>query len=317
MVRYVLGRFLRGSVVVVVATFLATMLLRLVPGSVAYAILGDTATPQAVTEFETRLGLDRPLFAQYAQWGLGLLRGDLGDSLLSGQPILGTLLSRLPVTLELTLLALLLALALAVPVAMVAAAHPGGVVDRVSSAASSAALSVPAFVAGPVLVYLFAVKAGLFPATGWVPVDRDLGRNLRSALLPAIAIALPEAAAFQRLLRSDLAGTLREDYIEAARSKGLGRGYVLWRHALRPSAFSLMTLAGISLGRLLGGAIVVETLFALPGIGQLMVQSITARDIATVQGVVAFVVIAYVLINTTVDVTYGLVDPRVRRVSVR
>jgi peptide/nickel transport system permease protein len=318
MLPFALKRVARALAVIVFATFLVVALLSLAPGSLAVVLLGENATPDAVAALEAELGLDQPLYVQYLQWVGGVLQGDLGTSLLTHQPVLEAIIQRLPVTIELAMLAQVIALGVAVPLAVVAASRPGSLVDRVSTVLASAALSIPAFVAAPVLIYFLSVQAGIFPVTGWSRIGDDgLAENLRSALLPAIAVAIPEIAAFQRLLRTDLAATLLEEFVDAARARGMSRRYVLWRHALRPSSFSLITLAGIGFGRLLGGTVIVETLFALPGLGQLISQSITSRDVVVVQGVVAFVVIAYVLLNTLVDVTYGYLDPRVRREAAR
>lgn len=213
------------------------------------------------------------------------------------------------------MLALALALVVSVILAVVSAAKQGTWVDKSISALSSALLAIPAFIAGPVLIYFLAVQAGFFPVSGWSHIQDGIGANLKGALLPAVAIALTEIAAFHRLLRTDLIGTLGEDYVAAARAKGMTSWYVMFRHALRPSSFSLVTLAGISLGRLIGGTVVVEILFGLPGLGQLVASSITLRDVITVQGVVVFVAVTYVLVNTLVDVSYGVLDPRVRKAT--
>jgi peptide/nickel transport system permease protein len=178
-------------------------------------------------------------------------------------------------------------------------------------------LAIPAFVAAPLLVYVFAIQLRWFPVTGWVPLSEGIGANLRSAFLPALSVALIEIAAFQRVLKADLVTTLREDYIDAARTKGLSARYVLLRHALRPSSFSLLTVSGVSLGRLLGGTVIVEFLFTLPGLGHLVATSVSSRDVVTVQGVVVFVAVVYVLVNTLVDIGYGFLDPRVRLAGTR
>lgn len=306
-------RVARSLLVVLLVTFLVVALLGLAPGSVAAVILGEAATPEAVAELNAKLGLDQPLFTRYLEWLGHAVQGDLGTSLLTGEPVTEAMIDRLPVTLELALLALVIALVVSIPLAIAAAAHPGSWLDRASNALSSTFLSIPAFVAGPVLVYLFALAIPIFPVTGWSDLDEGIGANLNSALLPAVAIALPEIAAFQRLLRTDLESTLREDFIAAARAKGMSPTYVMLRHALRPSSFSLVTLAALSTGRLIGGTVIVETLFSLPGLGLLVASSITARDVIVVQGVVAFVAVAYVLLNTLVDIGYGYLDPRVRR----
>ncbi|MFJ9127776.1 ABC transporter permease [Streptomyces sp. NPDC102340] len=316
MVLSVVRRVGRSLLVILLVTIGVTLLLSLAPGSAAQVVLGPNATPEAVDALEARLGLDQPVWSQYGHWLAAGVRGDLGESPVTGQSVSEAIVERLPVTLELASLALVLALVVAVLLATVSAGRPGGPVDRSANALSSVFLSVPAFIAGPVLIYVFAVQAGWLPVSGWARVGEEgLGAHLRSAALPVVAIALTEIAAFHRLLRSDLVGTLREDFVEAARAKGLGRGHVMFRHALRPSSFSLVTLAGLSLGRLIGGTVVVESLFGLPGLGQLMASAITQRDVVMVQGVVVFVAVVYVLVNMLVDLSYQFIDPRVRRAA--
>ncbi|GAA3127416.1 ABC transporter permease [Rhodococcus sp. (in: high G+C Gram-positive bacteria)] len=303
----------RSLLVLFLVTVAAVSLLSLAPGSAAQVILGENSTPQAVTELNAKLGLDQPLWRQYIDWLVSALQGNLGTSPLTGQDVTHAILDRLPVTLELALLGLLIALAIAIVLAVIAAATAGSSIDRGISAVTSVFLAIPAFIAGPLLIYFLALKLGWFPVSGWSRIGDGLGDNLRSAFLPALAIAFVEIATFQRLLRTDLVSTLREDYVSAARAKGMSRTYVMFRHALRPSSFSLITLAGISLGRLIGGTVVVEILFGLPGLGQLVSSSITLRDVITVQGIVVFVALVYVVVNMIVDFSYGFLDPRVRK----
>jgi peptide/nickel transport system permease protein len=291
-------------------------MLSLAPGSVAGVILGENATLEQVAALNASLGLDQPIYVQYWNWLLNALQGDLGNSAITGQSVTAAIIERIPVTLEIALLALSIALIIAVPLAVMSALRPGSRTDRVINAFSSMFLSIPAFVAGPILIYFFAVQLKIFPVNGWSRIGEDgLLLNLQSALLPAIAIALPEVASFHRLLRTDLITTLREDYVAAARAKGMPGWFVMFRHAFRPSSFSLITLAGINLGRAIGGAVIVETLFSLPGLGQLVVTSISARDITMATGVVVFTAVVYVVINTFIDFSYGLLDPRVRKGS--
>ncbi|KAA9159104.1 ABC transporter permease [Amycolatopsis acidicola] len=297
----------------VLVTMVVSLLMALTPGSVAEAILGQNATPENVAALNAKLGLDKPLWQQYLSWLGNALHGDLGTSPLTGQPVSSAIAERAPVTVELAVLSLVIALALALLFAVLGATWPRGRFDRFLNALSSVLLSVPAFIAGPILVYFLSVQTGLFPVLGWAPLDEGLGANLESAFLPALSVALVEIASFHRLLRADLTSTLREEYIDAARARGMSHAYVLFRHALRPSSFSLVTIFGISLGRMIGGTVIVETLFALPGLGQLIVTSIGSRDVIMVQGVVAFTGVVYVAINTVVDLSYGLIDPRVRR----
>ncbi|MFT4259376.1 ABC transporter permease [Microbacterium sp.] len=309
----VLRRVGYALLVIVIVTIGVRGLMSLAPGSIAEVILGEAATPENVAALNSELGLDRPFFVQYFDWALNAVQGDLGVSPISHASVTDAIFQRLPVTLELAVLALAIALLVAIPLAVISASMPNSAVDRAINAVTAVFLSIPAFVAGPVLIYIFAVHLRVLPALGWVPVADGLGPNLRSALLPAIAVALVEIAAFHRVLRADLIGTLREDFVAAARAKGMTRGYVLFRHAFRPSSFSLLTISGLSLARLIGGTIIVEALFVLPGLGQLISTSIMQRDVITVQGVVTFIAVAFVVINMLVDIGYGLIDPRVRR----
>ena len=314
---FVLSRLLRAALVVLAVTLMVILLMSLSPGSVAAVILGENATPEAVADLERELGLDRSVFVQWFSWLGNAVTGDLGTSPVTFQDVSTAIVERLPVTIEIAVLALLMSLAIAVPLATIAARRPDSVTDRGINGLTSVFLSIPAFVAAPVLVYLLAVQTPIFPVTGWVPIEEGLLDNLRTAFLPALCVALIEVASFQRILRADLGTTLREDFVEAARAKGMSARFVLWRHAFRPSSFSLLTIAGISLGRLIGGTVIVEAFFSLPGLGQMAAVAVASRDIITVQGVVAFVAAVYVLLNTLVDVGYGFLDPRVRQAVAR
>ena len=310
--RFLVFKVGRALLVVVAATMLTQFLLGLAPGGVAATILGEAATPENISELNAELGLDRPFFVQYFDWAGNVLSGDLGRSPIDNRSVFDSITEALPVTVELVVLSTSIALLLAIGSALWSARRPGGIVDRVSGALTSASLSIPTFVLGPVLLYFLAVQSQIFPVTGWNPLSEGIGANLETAFLPAICIAVPEFAVFQRLFRGDLVATLDEDYIEAARARGISEGRIMTRHAFRPASISLMTVTGISIGRLLGGTVVVESLFVLPGLGQLLQQSIIKRDLIMVQGIVVFVAVAYVVINLTVDILYGVVDPRIR-----
>jgi peptide/nickel transport system permease protein len=224
------------------------------------------------------------------------------------------LLRALPVNLELAILALLMAFAIAIPAAMWSAYRPGGRFDRVVSAGTFGVISVPSFLAGLLLILLFAVNWEIFPLGQWArPTEEGWITNLHHAFLPALTLALAEAAVFTRLLRSDMMSTLQEDYILAARAKGMPTGHILVREALRPSSFSLITLAGISVGRLIGGTIIVEQVFTLPGLGSVVITAAQKHDYTVVQGAVLLIALIYVLVNLFVDVFYSYLDPRIRR----
>ncbi|WP_082406390.1 ABC transporter permease [Microbacterium sp. No. 7] len=299
--------------VILLVTFTTSLLMHLAPGSIAEVILGEAATQENIDAMNASLGLDRPFFVQYLDWLAHAVQGDLGTSPITHRSVMGSIAERLPVTMELAVLALVISLVISIPLAVLSASAPNSALDRGINALTSVFLSVPAFVAGPVLIYFFAVNSRIFPALGWVPMGEGLGANLRTAFLPALAVALVEIAAFHRVLRADLIGTLREDFVSAARAKGMTRFYVMFRHAFRPSSFSLLTISGLSFARLIGGMIIVEVLFVLPGIGQLLATAIVQRDIIMVQGVVTFIAVTFVIINMLVDIGYGIIDPRVRK----
>jgi len=306
------ARLLHVVPVLFLVSFGSMLLIDLTPGDPAATILGDNATPAQIHELRAQLGLDRPLPVRYASWIGNIVQGDFGRSIRTQQPVLDAITERLPVTIELALLALVMALAVVIPAALYTAYRAGSRADRLGNVVSSSLLSLPSFLTALVLVYLLALRFPVFPVTGWVPFTDDPLENLRSAFLPALTLALTEMAVLTRVLRSDLIATLQEDFILSAKAKGLPTWYVLLRHALRPSSFSLVTLAGLSLGRLIGGAVIVETLFALPGIGQLLVNAILGKDAVTVQGVVLFVALVYVGLNLLTDVLYTVLDPRTR-----
>lgn len=302
----------RLTAVLILVTLLATALVDLIPGSPAAAILGPTATPEQIAALDAEHGFDRPFLARYLDWVGSALSGDLGQSVQNGQPVLTNIVQRLPVTLELTVLALLFSLLTAIPLAVYSGSKAGGRFDRIVTGAASALMSVPVFVAAVVLIYLLAVSARWLPVSGWSPLTDGVAQNLRFALLPSLALAVGELPAFVRLLRSDVAATFTEDFVRTATARGLAPRYILFRHVLRPSSFSLVTMAGVAFGRLLAGSVIVESLFALPGLGGLAIQSIPAKDIPTIQGLVVVVAVAYVAVNALVDAGYALLDPRIR-----
>jgi len=294
-------------------SFLTFLLVSLLPGDPAVQILGaQGVSPEAVAQLREDMGLDRPMPVRYLDWISSALTGDLGRSPLTGQSVSEAIMTRLPVTLQLGGMAILIALGLAIPLAMLSAYYQGSLLDRVITGASFTLMSIPAFMMAIFLILIFAVLLGWLPATGWVPFTADPVANLRGALLPALSLAMVELALYTRLLRSDLIGTLQQDYITLARAKGVSTTRILIAHALRPSSFSLMTVVGLQLGGVISGAIIIEEIFALPGVGRLLYQSILQRDFLMVQGIVLFIAVAYVTINFIVDLCYSWLDPRVR-----
>src|SRR3989440_8546594 len=255
--------------VLFVVTAFSFILIKLLPGDPTINKLGFNTTPAAIKAIHHQLGLDQPLYQQYGTWLGHLLTGSLGRSYISNQPVMTTIKQSLRPTLELLVVAQIIALALAVPAGIYAAYRPNKLFDRIPTTVSFGMLALPAFVFGVFLVYVFAIRIHIFPASGWEPITGNLGQNLRTVALPAITLALPLVAVYLRLLRSDLMATLQEDYITMAKSKGLSTTRVLLRHAFRPSTFSLITVAGLNPGTLVGRALIGGEIFPVPRLGNL------------------------------------------------
>ena len=311
--RYFLRKLLRLIPVMLLVTAATFLLLNLLPGDVAIAILGNEATPAAIAQVRNELGLDRPLVIRYLQWLLDFLQGDLGRSYITRVPILESILDRLPITLELMLLSQLLALALAIPAGVLCAYKAGSRIDRLISTASLLLLASPVFITAIVLMFVFALQLRLLPSTGYVPFTSDPLRNLAHFALPALSIGVAEFPVLFRVLRADMIKTLQQDFIALARAKGLGPVFILVRHALRPSSFTLVTITGLQIAAAIAGALVVETIFGLPGVGRMLTGAVYNRDMMMVQGCVAVISVGYVLVNFAVDMIYAVLDPRIRR----
>lgn len=301
--------------VVLGVSVLTFLLLNLLPGSIALAIAGPGADPQAIKAIEIQDGLNKPLWDRYWQWLWHALQGDLGRSLNSGEGVTNLIRHAFPVTLEVILVAQIVALALAVPAALLAVADRSGRSDRAFGTVAFAGISAPHFLWGIVLILVFSVRFHMLPATGWVPLTQSLGANLKTVILPAATLAIGEFSFYMRILRGDMLEQMREEYVTTARAKGLTGRRILVGHVLRNSLFALITVVGVNFGKLISGAVIVETLFALPGLGNLLITSIYQRDVNVVQGVVVLTAVAFVLINLVVDLLYAAVDPRVRYAS--
>lgn len=300
------------AAVLLVVSFATFMLINLIPGDPATAILQQEASPEALAALRADLGLDQPLLTRYLDWLGGVLQGDLGRGYKTNQPVLDAILQRLPVTVELIVLSQVVALAVAVPLGIATAYRAGSRFDRLTTVASFTLLALPNFVLGLVLIYVFGVQLDWFPPTGYTPLSESPMDNLRSVTLPTITLAAGSVAVYQRMLRTEMASTLREDFVMVARARGVPVRRVLLHHAFRPSAFSLVTVVGLTIGNLIGGALVVEAIFGLPGMGRLLVDAILAREYVVVQGVVGFIAVGYVVIGFLIDLVYTVLDPRVR-----
>jgi peptide/nickel transport system permease protein len=310
MVRFITNKLVDAAIVVIVVSFAASALVDLIPGDVASQILGPTAPASAVRTLTNQLGLNRPLWDRYYIWVLHALHGNLGTSVESNQSVVSMLVSHFPVTLEIALITLIASLAVAIPLALLCAARPDGVADKLVRGLCSGLISVPSFVACVVLTIALSVETGLLPSFGWVPLTQDFGQNLLHVALTVITLFFGVMPLFLRVLRADLIAVLREDYVLAARARGLPGRYVMLRHALRPASLSLFTLSGLILGYLVGGSIILETFFSLPGVGLIVGQAVGNKDVAVVQGVVVVMAVLYVVINGLVDLGYRYIDPR-------
>ena len=309
---FYLRKLVRLLVVVIATSALTFLMVALLPGDLAYEIAGAEATAEDVAVLRQELGLDQHILVRYWHWFTNVCRGDLGISYHTYEPVLDAILARLPVTIELLFFSQLIALALALPAAIISANRAESAIDRGVGIVGFATLSIPSFVMALVLIFLFALRWRWLPATGYTPFSEGIISNLKSFLLPALSIALIEWVPLMRVLRSDLIATLKEDYILVARAKGMPTWRILLRDALKPSSLTLVTILGLQIGHWIGAAVIIEMIYALPGVGRLLVNAIFSRDFLLVQGCVLFITVAYVVINFVVDMLYSVLDPRIR-----
>jgi peptide/nickel transport system permease protein len=310
--RYIARRGAALGATLLFVSVLVFVVIRVLPGDPALIILGTEGSPAAAAALRKAMGLDRPFAVQYLEWIARAVRGDLGRSIQYDVPVSTLILSRMAVTLPLTLLAAGLMVATAIPLGVFAATRHRRWGDYLAMILSQLGVAVPGFWAGLLLILLFSVRLGWVRAGGFDGWGQGAWPALRSLLLPAAALGLFQFAVLARTTRSAVLEVLREEYVKTARAKGVAEGAVLFRHALRNAMIPVITVAGIQLGQLMAGSIVLETVFYLPGLGRLAIGAITARDLPVVQGVVLFVASMIVLINVAVDVLYGFLDPRIR-----
>jgi peptide/nickel transport system permease protein len=273
---------------------------------------GTEASPEAVDAIRRRWGLDQPFWVRYGLWLLNMLQGNLGDSYFSKQTVSQLVAGALPITLELALLSLLVALIIAVPTAIISAVRVGSWFDMSAAAVGFLGLSIPGFWLGIMLIYLFAVQLRWLPAGGFTPIDKGIGANLQSMILPSIALGTFASTQLMRYLRASLLDVLHADYVRTARAKGLRENAVLVRHAVRNALIPFTTVLGVQMGYLLGGTVITESVFALPGMGRLVLTAVQNRDYQVVTGIIFLIAAAFVLINLLVDLLYPVLDPRVR-----
>jgi peptide/nickel transport system permease protein len=312
---YILRRIIATGLTLLGVSLVVFGMVRLIPGTVVEQLLGQAAmtSPEVLASFRQFFGLDRPLSVQYLDWLAGVLRGDFGVSWLSGRPVLGLFLERLPVSAELALLAVGWSLLLGIPLGAAAAVWRGGGRDAAIRVSATLGLSLPAFWQGTVLILLFSVYLGWMPSLQWVPLTRNLGGNLATMALPALTLGTATAAMITRMSRSSMLDVLGREYIRTARAKGLAERRVTFRHGLRNALIPVVTVAGVQLGYIVGGIVVVEDVFTLPGVGRLLLDAIFQRDYPVVQGVILLLGAIFMTLNLAVDLLYAVVDPRLRR----
>lgn len=306
------GRILSMIPTLLLATVIVFMLIRLIPGDPANAIAGEYATPERLTEIRSQLGIDRPLVLQYLAWIGGLFTGDLGNSFMTGQSVLGLILERLPVTITLTTMALLVAVIIGLPTGILSASRSGGRLDRFLTTAATLGLAIPNFWLGMVLILVFSISLGWLPGPGGPLFLSDPLGSIRATVLPAIALGMVGGAEICRQVRSAMVEDLSSDHVRTHKAKGISWTRILWLHSLKNSSLPFLTIVGLQISRLLSGAVVVETVFGLSGLGTLIVTATNQREYLIVQGVVLIMALLVIFTNLVVDILYRVIDPRIK-----
>jgi peptide/nickel transport system permease protein len=312
MASYILRRILVTIPVMAIVALFVFSLLYIAPGDPAAVIAGDQASPADVERIRQSLGLDRPFLVQFGSWLWRILHFDLGTSIFTNLPVTSMIAQRIEPTLSLMMLTLVLTLVIAIPLGVVAAWKAGSLIDRVIMAFAVSAFSLPVFVVGYVLAYVFALELEWLPVQGYTPIAQGFWPWLQNLILPAVALGCVYIALIARVTRASMLEVLQQDYIRTARAKGLGQRGILFVHALKNAAVPIVTVIGIGVALLIGGAVVTESVFAIPGLGRLTVDAILRRDYPVIQGVVLMFSFLYTLVNLMVDVTYTMLDPRIR-----
>jgi peptide/nickel transport system permease protein len=310
--RYIGNRTLAVVPLAVGVAVLSFLILQLVPGTIVDVLIGEAGDTRYAEELKRLFGLDRPFLQRLVEWFGALLRGDLGHSMRTREPVVSEIVRRLPATIELTFVALLVSMAIAVPVGALSAARPNTAWDVTGRTISLLGLSLPSFWLALLLILVLSVKLRWIPSGGFVPFGQNPVENLKLVLMPALALGTGMSAIVMRMTRSAMLEVLRQDYVRTAVAKGLGQRAVTYRHAFRNALIPVMTVVGIQTGRLLGGTVIIEQIFSWPGMGQLALRSIALRDYPMVQGTVLFGALFFILINLLVDILYAYVDPRIR-----
>ena len=312
MLGFILRRIISTIPVMGIVALFVFSLLYIAPGDPAVVIAGDQATPQDVERIRIALGLDRPFLERFGDWSWRILHGDLGTSMFTGMPVTQLIGQRLEPTLSLMVITLILSIVIAVPMGVVAAWKAGSWIDRSLMGFAVFGFSVPVFVVGYVLAYVFALELELLPVQGYTPLSEGLWPWFENLILPSIALGCVYIALIARITRASMLELLQQDYIRTAKAKGLGQSPILFLHALKNAAVPIVTVIGIGMALLIGGAVVTESVFAIPGLGRLTIDAILRRDYPVIQGIVLLFSFVYVLVNLIVDLLYTMLDPRIR-----
>jgi peptide/nickel transport system permease protein len=312
MASFVLRRLIQSLPVIFFSTFIVFMVIHLIPGDAATVLAGPNASAEALAAVRKDMGLDQPLLVQYVVWVGHVVQGDLGKSTLSGQPISRLLLARAPATIELTVAAMIISMVVAVPLGILSATHVRGRLEWLISTLQSLWLAIPNFWAGILAIIVFSLVLRWLPPGGRVADGNDLGNSIKSLILPATTLSLYLAAGLSRFIKFNLLEVFFDDFVRTARAKGLNDTAVMYRHALRNAMLPVITILGVQFAGLLGGTVIIESVFSWPGVGGLMLDGIANRDYAVVQGGLLLLVLLFILINLLVDLTYAVIDPRIR-----
>lgn len=311
MIQLIFKRFLATVPVLLVVALVIFAVLRLTPGDPAVLVAGDSATNAQIEEIRRNMGLDQPIYTQFIQWLGNMVRGDFGNSLISGRPVSELISDRMGATISLTVMTLVYTLLVSLPVGVLSAWYRGKALDRFVMAGSVVGFSVPVFIVAYLLVLLFSLELRWLPVQGYRPLSAGLWEHVRHLLLPAISLGTVYIALITRIVRTSVIDTLNEDYIRTARAKGVSEWKVLRRHALANAAVPILTIIGISITMLIGGVVVTESVFNIPGLGRLVLDAVLSRDFTVIQSLIVLFSVVYIVVNLLIDISYMIVDPRI------
>lgn len=312
MAPYAMTRVAQFLPTLALVSIIVFLMVRAIPGDAAHVLLGPTAKPEQIEAIRDEMGLEQPIWTQYGIWLGDVLTGDLGNSWINGQGVASLIKLKLPSTLALALGAVIVAMMIAIPVGVLAALRQGSWVERAASAYMALGLGIPSFWLGILLVLVFSLRLGWFPPSGYVPFTDDPVASVRALVLPSVTLGIYFSAVLSRFMKASILEALGQDYVRTAYAKGLGQRAVVSAHVLKNALIPVVTTVGLQFGGLLGGAVIVESIFGWPGLGRLLVTSIASRDYAVVQGTILLASVAYLVVNLLTDLTYGLLDPRIR-----